>query len=312
MKVIDPHIDVADMYKYFGYSLDEFFAEDSDAPVTLSKIRKANIDIVGLSLYFDKHFVKTSFYDGVKEFYHFYQKLLSKTDKFYLIKSSKDLKNKPKNKIGFFYSIEGFECFRTANDFDEFYEMGVRSFGFTWAFENKYAHGRHSKNDRGITTLGRQIIKKMNKKKKLIVDIAHLSEQSVKDLGRYYSGMIVTSHCNVRSVYNTPQNLKDEEIQIIVDRDGVVSLFPLVGDTGPRGTFEELYKHFDYVVSKWGIDYVNFASDIYPAAEYSFLHDHKDILILKHLQEFLLRKLSREEVKKVMYKNWIRVLKSSL
>lgn len=310
MKIIDPHIDIADIYKYFGYSLSEFFAKNSNAPVTLSKIRKTNIDIVGFSLYFDKHFVKTSFYDGVKEFYRFYQKLLSKTDKFYLIKSSKDLKNKPKNKIGFFYSIEGFECFRIPDDFDEFYKIGVRSFGFTWDFDNKYACGRYSKNDKGITRLGRQVIKKMNRKKKIIVDIAHLSEQSIRDLDRYYSGMIVTTHSNVRSIYNTLHNLKDDEIQIIVDRGGIVSLFPLVSDTGGRGTFEELYEHFDYIVNKWGIDYVGFASDIYPAPEYPFLHDYKDILVLKHLQEFFSRRLSKKELEKVMYKNWIRVLLS--
>jgi len=300
------------MYKWFGLSLSDFFAEKSDAPVTLEKIKKAEIDIIGLSLYFDKSFVETTFYDGVKSFYEFYQKILKKTDALYLIKSVKSLENKPDGKIGFFYSIEGFECFRTPEDFDEFYDLGVRAFGFTWTYDNRYACGRASKNDVGITKLGRKVIDKMNKKKRLIIDIAHLSEQSVKDLDKYYRGMIVTTHGNARGAYHTSHNLTDEEIQIIVNRGGVVSLMPLVNDVGPTGTFEELYQHLDYIANKWGLDYVAFSSDIYPDPQYRFCHDYKDILIIKHLYDYLLTRLSKKEVKKVMYDNWIRILASSL
>lgn len=312
MKIVDPHVDVADIYKYFGHSLDDFFDKNCDAPVTLPKLRQVNIDVIGLSLYFDKSFVKTNFYDGVKDFYNFYQELWSKTDKLHLIKSFRDLTNKPDDRIGFFYSIEGVECFRTPEDFDEFYDMGVRVFGLTWDYENKYAHGRKSKHDQGITNLGKQVIERMNRKERLIIDIAHLSEQSVKDLGRYCNGMIVSTHTNTKAICNTRQNLKDKEIQIIVDRGGVVSLFPLSEDTGPRGTFDELFSHFEHIASKWGIDYVAFSSDIYPSPEYPFCHGYKDILIMKHLQEYLLTKLSKKEVGKVMYENWIRVLKRAL
>jgi membrane dipeptidase len=93
---------------------------------------------------------------------------------------------KPEGKLGYFYTIEGFECLRTPNDFDEFYDLGVRSFGFTWSFDNEYACGRHTKNDRGLTTKGLEVVEHMKAKEKLIVDIAHLSEQSVQDCCKSY------------------------------------------------------------------------------------------------------------------------------
>jgi microsomal dipeptidase-like Zn-dependent dipeptidase len=52
----------------------------------------------------------------------------------------------------------------------------------------------------------------------LVVDIAHLSEKSIKDLDKIYNGIIINSHANVNNIYNSSQNLFDNEIQIIVDR----------------------------------------------------------------------------------------------
>ncbi|MBN2016359.1 membrane dipeptidase [Candidatus Dojkabacteria bacterium] len=311
IKIVDAHVDIPDMYACFNYKYTDFLDEKSDAPVTLKKLQDADIDIVGFSLYFDKSLLKTTFYDGVKGFYDFYQKILRKTDKLHRISSKDDLENKSEECIGFIYSIEGFECFRTLEDFDEFYNLGVRVFGFTWDYVNDYAYARKVEEDEGLTVKGKLLVKKMNERR-LILDIAHLSENSVKDLDRYFKGTIVSTHSNVRKVCDKNHNLTDDEINIIVERDGVVSLFPIVADTGGKGTFEDLYRHVEYIAGKWGDNYVAFSSDIYPLPEYPFIGDHKDILIMKSLKDFLLTKCSREEVKKIMYDNWLRVLRNSL
>ena len=253
MKIIDPHIDLADFYKLNGWGVDDFNGENSSAWVTLPKLKQCGVEVIGLTLYFDESFLKTNYHDGVKSFYEFYQQLLGNNDGLVPIKIAKDLTTKPADKIGYFYTIEGFECLREPNDFDEFYSLGVRSFGLTWSFDNSYACGRHTKNDRGLTKQGLEVIGKMKQKQKLIVDIAHLSEQSVKDLDKSWPGMMVTTHGNCRSIYKTKHNLADDEIQIIVDRGGVVSLFPLTEDTGPRASFDDLYKHLDYIAGKVGL-----------------------------------------------------------
>lgn len=312
MKIIDPHVDVADFYTLNKWRPEEFYRENSPAWATLPKLKATGIDVIGLTLYFDESFVKTNFYDGVKDFYHFYQELLSAGDEMYQIKEAVDFTHKPKGDIGFFYSIEGFECLRTPEDFNEFYDLGVRSFGFTWSYENQYACGRHSKHDFGLTTQGRRVIDLMNTQAKLIVDIAHLSEKSVRDVEKKWPSMIVTTHGNARSIFDTTHNLSDDEISIIVERNGVVSLFPLSEDTGSKGTFDELYEHLDYIASKWGLEYVGFSSDIYPLPEYPFIHNAQDILVGKKWSDYLLTKMSRNEVEQVMWGNWARVLASAL
>jgi hypothetical protein len=78
MKLIDPHVDVADMYRYMNFPVEDFFREGAEAWVTLPKIRQAEIEIIGLTLYFDSSFVESNYYDGVKSFYRFYQELFER------------------------------------------------------------------------------------------------------------------------------------------------------------------------------------------------------------------------------------------
>ncbi len=308
---IDPHIDIADLFKYFKLKQEDFYS-DGDHPVTYKKLREANVKILGTTLYFDESLVKTNFYDGVKSFISWYEKLFELSDKLKLFTEfNPKLVKEGSEQISCFYSIEGFECLQTPGDIEEFYDLGIRSFGMTWEDDNKYACGRGTRNDVGISSQGLEVIKHLCGKK-TIIDIAHLSEKSVRDLERNYNGMIVTTHGNARSIHNSKHNLTDDEIQIIVDRGGVVSLFPIVEDTGSEGTFAELYRHVEYIASKWGENYVAFASDIFPLDEYPFLEGYKDVNVLNGIEQELLKHLDRKTVKKLFYDNWERVLKEAL
>lgn len=311
LPIIDLHVDIPDMYAYFSYTEDEFFRHESEAPVTLNKIRSANIDVVGLSLYYDSSLVKTSFYDGVKSFVHYYNRILGRTDDWHQIINADDLRSRPNDKIGYLFTIEGFDCFRDAADFEEFYDLGVRIFAPTWDNDNIFACGRKSRDDQGLTTKGKDLIKFMNSRK-LLMDITHASKNTIGDLRDDWEGMMIATHSNVNSVHSNIHNLSDDEIQAVVVRDGVVGLLPLNECTGDKGTFEELYRHVDYIASRWGLDYVGFSSDIYPMDEYPFNHGYKDIEIMRHLAEYLLTRMSEAQVKQVMHDNWNRVLVNSL
>src|SRR3989344_6264039 len=115
MKIIDLHLDIADIYRTFKYSVDDFYNQESKAPITLKKLQRADISIIGPTLYFDKGFVASSFYDGVKGYLLFYHNLFSRSNLFYPIKFSSDLNNgdEGSRQIGYLYTIEGFDCLRT-------------------------------------------------------------------------------------------------------------------------------------------------------------------------------------------------------
>ncbi|HEC65628.1 MAG TPA: hypothetical protein ENI23_10050 [bacterium] len=308
IKKVDPHVDIADMYKLFKYSQNDFFS-DKDLPVTLNKIQSCNISVIGLSLYFDKEFVETNYFDGVISFYKWYKELLKDSDAIQIVKTFDEIKDNT-DIISGFYSVEGFHCLRTPDDFDILYEIGTRSFGMTWGHNNDYAADRAGENT-GLTKQGIELVKKMDNKK-LFVDIAHLGEKSVTDLAQNFNGMILTTHGNCRNVFHSTHNLRDEEIEIIVERRGVVSLFPLSNDTGRNGTFAELYQHAEYIGEKWGDEYIAISSDIYPLDEYPFLQDYEDITVLNAIEDYFSQKMSKKTLQKIFHGNWMRVLEQTL
>lgn len=303
---VDPHIDVADMYHLFHYRPEDFLSE-KDLPVTLAKLQQANISFLGTTLYFDQSFVQTDFYSGVNDFYKWYEQLFSMSKSIYPLCETPRA-NPPRDEIACFYTIEGLQCLRSPQDLFHFLDLGVKVFGLTWSTDNQYACGRHSKNDRGLSAKGNEVVGLMSREN-IILDIAHLSQKSVQDAAKIFEGPIVSTHGNTRSVFPSTHNLTDDEIQLIVDRGGVVSLFPLSNDTGAEGTLEELYHHVDYIASNWGDDYVAFSSDIYPLEQYPFLEGYEDVLVLNAIEDYLLTRLSRNQVKKLFYDNWLRLLK---
>jgi membrane dipeptidase len=312
MRIIDPHIDLADFYKLNHWTKRDFFSEDSPAWVTLPKLQTSGIDVVGFTLYFDESFKQTTFHDGVRSFHHFYQDLLSEQTQLLQITSKIDFKNKPKDKIGYFYAIEGMECFNEPKDFNLFYDLGVRCFSFTWSFDNNYASGRDTNNNHGLTNQGREVLNLMKEQNNLIIDVVHASPKTINDIANAWDGVLVTTHSNASSVHPNLHNLSDEEIDLIVERKGVISLLPLNECTGSHGTFEELYRHLDYIASKWGLEYVAFSSDIYPVPEYPFLENTVDIGVASKWYRYLQTRLSDEEVDKVMWGNWARILSTAL
>ena len=146
---IDSHVDIADMYRLFKYKQDDFYS-DQDLPVTFNKLKTANIKLFGASLYFDKSFVETNFYDGVNECYQWYEKLFSNSSEIKTITNAGEIDEKSNN-VNCIYAIEGIQCFRDPEDFEHFFDLGVRIFGLTWEDDNEYACGRSSKNDRGVS-----------------------------------------------------------------------------------------------------------------------------------------------------------------
>jgi len=305
MKYIDFHLDFADLYNSFDLNSKDFFGSSKDIPVSYDQLLTSGVDIVNFTLYYYNFKNEDECYNGVKQYLDFYRNILEDVDKFRCIKNLNDLKFQW---IKYFHSLEWFECIRDEKDFEEFYDLWIKIYGPTRHYKNKYGSGRWDTIDDWLSLQWKQLISKFNDKN-LVVDIAHLSRKSVQDLEKIYKWVIINSHANVWNIFNDEQNLLDEEIQIIVDRWWIIWLFPFQKSVWKQGTFDEFYRHLDYILQKWGDDNIVFASDMYPLPEFPFLNNYKNIEIWKAWIEFLLNKLSKNTVEKIMYKNWFKFLK---
>ena len=106
--------------------------------------------------------------------------------------------------------------------------------------------------------------------------------------------------------------IQDRWLLLVVYQFVLVGLMPLKEECGEKGTMEELFKHVEYIISKWGIDYVAFSSDIYPLSEYPFINDRRDVLVWKDIKNHLVGALGEKKAFKILYENWYRVLNSAL
>lgn len=80
--------------------------------------------------------------------------------------------------IKYIYGIEGLDYINIEN-IDDLYELGVRSVTIVWNNENKFGGGSRAKC--GLTSLGKELIRKLVNKK-IAIDLSHANEKTFYEI----------------------------------------------------------------------------------------------------------------------------------
>ncbi|HWQ47155.1 MAG TPA: membrane dipeptidase [Longilinea sp.] len=159
-------------------------------------------------------------------------------DKFRLVRSQSELrtalepwKTSPANypqtthPVGLMMTMEGAEGVESVDDLEYWWERGIRLIGPVWG------GGRYCGSNREpgpVTSEGRQFMERMAELG-LILDLAHMSEQTILQVLDFYPGVIAATHANARALVkgSTSQRLfSDECIARLVERDAVMGVVP--------------------------------------------------------------------------------------
>lgn len=239
----------------------------------------------------------------------------------------KDLKKlNKKGKFAIIIGLEGVDGFK--NDvslIDVLYRFGARHAMLTWNRENEFATGVGSEHEnRGLTELGVQAIKKMEKLG-MIIDTSHANEKTFWGIYENTTKPFIASHSNVYNLCNTPRNLKDDQIKAIGERNGVIGVNSWVDFIDKKSpSAEKLANHIDYIVNLIGIDHVGFGFDfgdyIDPRTLSSFQDDKyiktpgiEDASKIPNLLDILSRRgYNKGDLEKLAYKNMERIVKDIL
>lgn len=234
------------------------------------------------------------------------------------------------------------------DNLERYYELGARYMTLThnettdWA-DASYDAPRHG----GLSSFGEKVVKKMNKMG-MLVDVSHASDDTVRDTLRVSKAPVIASHSSVRAICPSRRNLTDELIKGIADTGGMVmvNFFPmfLVPEGGaieqayidqslalrsrklspaqfreemdtweeqqppmPRCYVGQLVDHIEHIVQVAGIDHVGLGSD-YDGITYG-PEQMPDVSGFPYItQELLNRDFSKEDVKKILGSNFLRVL----
>lgn len=134
--------------------------------------------------------------------------------------------------------------------------------GLTWNYNNNLAGGAHDNGD--LTEFGKDIIR-LFESSDIFIDTAHLNETSFMSVANITSKPMLCTHTACYELNANERNLKDYQLKIISDSGGLIGVC-LVSDflNGRKSSsILDYIRHIDYIVCKFGIDYVCVGTDFY-------------------------------------------------
>lgn len=220
-------------------------------------------------------------------------------------------------KFNLILGIEGMAAVDSSDELEALFEAGYRHIGITWNEKNNFASG--AQNEGGLTEEGAKLIEKCNQLG-MIVDFAHLNDDSFIDAAKVTSKPILFSHGNIRALCEHPRNLNEQELELLVESNGVIGLAAMnffINEDKENATIDDLVAQVVYMKENYGIDYVGFGFDFC-----YYLGSHQgqnDVKGLEHIDDVptLITKLedaglTSNEIEKVAYKNMLRLVKEHL
>lgn len=205
-----------------------------------------------------------------------------------------DRKTNPKLTSGML-GLEGAQPLEgNLNNLQDFYNIGVRYIGLAHFYDNEFAGSAHGMEKGGLTSLGKQLIKKMDSLH-ILIDLAHSSQQTINDVFAMHEGPVLVSHTGIKGVCDNQRNLTDEHLQEIGRRNGLVGIG--LWETAVCGKdAAATAKSIRYVADKIGVDKVALGSDWDGAIE-----AHFDVtglpLLVSELEKL---KFTRSEIEQIL------------
>ena len=204
--------------------------------------------------------------------------------------------------------FEGLRNLKKIEDLDLLYKMGFRHAMLTWNEENIYATGVKGDPDRGLTDLGKTLIKKMESLD-MIIDLAHLNYKSFFEVLSVTNKNIIYSHGNIRSLCDHKRNLDDLQLKALKKANGLLGL-TLVGNfiSKESPSLDYFIKHIDKAVEVLGIDNVCLGLDFMDYLDDFPSSNTKEISKVTELDRLIerlrLRGYSDTDIKKITFDNF--------
>ena len=221
--------------------------------------------------------------------------------------------------LGFILSMEGADPIAWPEQVHSWYADGLRQISLSHYGVSAYAHGTGTEG--GLVGQGKSLLREMEKTG-IVLDLTHLADQAFWEALDCFGGRVLASHNNCRLLVPGGRQFTDEQIQAVIDRDGVIGaaldawmLHPdwIKGETGPEVlTLGSVADHIDHVCQLAGntrhaaIGTDTGGTNHMPA-------DFKTSADLQKLEAILeQRGYSDEDIDNIFHLNWLRFLRQWL
>jgi membrane dipeptidase len=172
---------------------------------------------------------------------------------------------KAHNQIAFIPALEASTMIENEVDrIDILYGFGVRMMGIAYSEANSLGSGLREARDGGLTDLGRQAVRRMNRIG-IAIDVSHSGDQTSLDTIEASEKPIFITHAGARSLWNTKRMKPDDVLKACAERGGVIGVeaapHTTLTEKHRRHSLESVMEHFEYIVNLVGIDHASFGPD---------------------------------------------------
>lgn len=140
-------------------------------------------------------------------------------------------------------------------------DLGVRTMLPSYNHANRAGSGCLDADDRGLTGWGRDLVRRMNATG-VVPDGSHCSARTGLDMCDVSTAPVTYSHSCMRSVWDHPRNITDDQARACAATGGVVGITGVGIFLGPNTpTLDAMTRHLEYAVDLVGIDHVGVSTD---------------------------------------------------
>ena len=228
--VLDTHVDI----NVANFTVEKNYTQELESQVNLPNMESGGLDVAWLIVYTGQSDLTEEGYDKA------YKNAISKFDAIEKLtkelapdriglavtsKEAKDLHASGK-KVAMIGVENAYPLGTDISRVKEFYNRGARYMSLSHNGHSQFCDSNTGELDslwvdKGVSDLGKQVIKEMNKWG-IMIDVSHPSKQSMKDMIELSKAPIIASHSSARALCNHSRNLDDEQLEWMKGNGGVV------------------------------------------------------------------------------------------
>lgn len=174
----------------------------------------------------------------------------------YILRSVADLDDgENRGKVGILLGLQNPKALSDSLGLlDAFFDLGLRCLSLAFSENSYYGCGHASEVDSGLTSLGRQAIKRMNRLG-IVIDLSHSGDRTALEALELSEQPVVFSHSTSRTLFNRPRSAPDPLIVAAAKRGGVICQ-----DVRANTSVAEYVEWVDYCVKLVGVDHIGVAA----------------------------------------------------
>ena len=224
--------------------------EDLSAPF-IDQLRAQGIAVVGCTanLTWDDTLESIENFEIVKS-------IVREHPQAYIVRRAADLdRSEYSDKVGVLLGLQNPKALSDSLGLlDAFFDLGLRCLSLAFSENSYYGCGHASEVDSGLTSLGRQVVKRMNRLG-IVIDLSHSGDRTALEALELSDQPVIFSHSTSRTLFNRPRSAPDPLIVAAAKKGGVICQ-----DVRANTSVAEYVDWVDYCVKLVGVDHIGVAA----------------------------------------------------